>query len=87
MRADLPLIRVEVGGARMHFLIDSGVQDSLIQPGVHGGRIVPTTATTVGVTGATKRWRGVQELPFVINGYVYQHSFGIMSLPPISTDW
>jgi hypothetical protein len=82
MRDELPLIQVEIGGAKMHFLVDSGAQDSLIQPGVHGGRIAPTTATTVGVTGATKRWRGVQGLPFVINGYVYQHLFGIMSLSP-----
>jgi hypothetical protein len=82
MRDELPVIQAEIGGIMKQFLVDSGAQDSLIQPGVHGGRIALTTATTVGVTGATKRWRGVQGLPVVIKGYVYQHSFGIMSLPP-----
>jgi hypothetical protein len=65
----------------MNFLVDSGAQNSLIQPGVHCGNIVPPIATTVGVTGDMTRWRGVQELHFVIDGNVYQHSFGIMPLP------
>jgi hypothetical protein len=30
MRADLPTVRVEVGGVRKQFLVDSGAQNSLI---------------------------------------------------------
>jgi hypothetical protein len=82
MREDLPTVRVEVGGVRKQILVDSGAQNSLIQPGVHGGIIVPSTSTTIGVTGNITRWRGVQELHFVLDGYVYKHTFGIMPLPP-----
>jgi hypothetical protein len=62
--------------------VDSGVQNFLIQPGVQGGIIVFSTATTIGVTGNITHWRGVQELRFVLDGYVYKHIFGIMPLPP-----
>jgi hypothetical protein len=74
----LPTIRVKVCGVRRRFIVDSGYGVSLIQPGVWGGEIKPFTATTIGVTGL--RLMGEQEICFSLNGYIYEHTFGILPL-------
>jgi len=80
-REGLPTIRVKVCGVRRRFIVDSGYGVSLIQPGVRGGKIKPSTATTIGVTGNRLRLMGEQEICFSLNGCIYEHTFGILPLP------
>jgi hypothetical protein len=77
------MIRVKVCEVRRQFIVDSGSDVSLIQPGVWGGKIKSSAATTIGVTGNRTRWVGEQEIRFVLNGCIYEHTFGIL---PLLTD-
>jgi hypothetical protein len=78
----LPMVKVRIGGVNKQLLVDSGAEDSLIQPDIRGGKIKPSTSATIGVSRSIMRWKGEREICFVLNGYAYEHTFGILPLPP-----
>jgi hypothetical protein len=78
----LPMVKVRIGGVNKQFLVESGAEDSLIQPDIRGEKIKPSTSATIGVFGSIMRWKGEREICFGLNGYVYKHTFGILPLPP-----
>jgi hypothetical protein len=67
----LPMVKVRIGGVNRQFLVDSGAENSLIQPDIRGGQIKPSTSATIGVSGSIMRWKGEREICFVLNGYAY----------------
>jgi hypothetical protein len=81
-QGSLPIVRVWDGGMKRPFLLDSGAENSLVRPGIQGGNVEPSTSVTIGVSWKIVRWQGKNELCFTLNVYVYEHSFGILPLPP-----
>jgi hypothetical protein len=76
------MVKVTIEGKNRRFLVDSGAEDSLVQPEIRSGRFKPSTSATMGMFGGVTRWEGEREICFSLSGYAYTHTFGILTLPP-----
>jgi hypothetical protein len=66
---------VNILSGEMSFIIDTGSNVSLVQPGVSNNKIKAASVTPFGVTNDDSEITGVQEIEFRCKSYNYCHQF------------
>jgi len=76
-----PTVWVNIRGISREFIVDSGSNVSLIQPGICRSEVRPSNTTSFGVTGDVLDILGKQDVQFSVNIWNYGHTFCVCSLP------
>jgi hypothetical protein len=76
-----PTIQVNVLSGEKSFIIDTGSNVSLVQPGVSNNKMKAASVTPFRETGDDLEITGIQEIEFRCNSYNYCHQFYVCSLP------
>lgn len=76
-----PTLFVTLEGCKRRFILDTGSNISLIQPGISSEEVQTTDLIPFGVTGDKLEIQGEQEIVFAVNKVKYKHQFLVCKLP------
>ena len=72
---------LEVEGRAKRLIIDTGLNVSVLQPGVSSSEVKESLLKPFGVTGEDLDVRGQQQVSFTLGGQTLNHSFLVCPLP------
>jgi hypothetical protein len=78
---DAPIISINILGSHKPFIIDTGSNIFLVQPGIHPSKFRDTGMPPLGVTGDTLAMEGEQNVEIHLRNRNFRHKFYVCSLP------